>query len=78
MAIRKTQGSSTLGTLPNSKAAKTEVKNTGRSATALYTYLERTLKSDRMRRTLHDGAVKYENETGLVEAAVEKTGGRRA
>jgi hypothetical protein len=41
----------------------------------LYAYLERTLKSDRMRRTLHEGAVEYETGT---QAVTETAGGRRA
>ncbi len=47
----------------------------GRSDTVLYAYLERTLKSDRMRRTLHEGAVEYETGT---QAVTETAGGRRA
>ena len=78
MAVGKASDGSTIGKSSRSRTAKPGAGSAGRSATALYVYLERTLKSDRMRRTLHDGAVNYENETGLVETAAEEVGGRRA
>lgn len=73
MAVRKASGGGKGSARAVAEfSSKATVK---RSNTVLYTYLERTLKSDRMRRKLHEGAVEYETG-GHLET--ETVGGRRA